>query len=81
MSQAVEHEHPYALNFLRKDCSNVNDFFAKKGVHTLTVKELFDFVVDPAITDENEAECVKVVSSFFYLIELFPSYKKKLKID
>lgn len=23
VSQAVEHEHPYALEFLRKDCTNI----------------------------------------------------------
>lgn len=68
VSQAVEHEHPYALNFLRKDCSNVNDFFAKKGTKTLTVKELFDFVVDPTITDENVEECITIVKSFLFFI-------------
>ena len=24
VSQAVEHDHPHALEFLRKDCANVN---------------------------------------------------------
>lgn len=24
VSQAVEHDHPHALEFLRKDCTNVN---------------------------------------------------------
>lgn len=23
VSQAVEHEHPFALEFLRKDCANI----------------------------------------------------------
>lgn len=23
VSQSVEHEHPYALEFLRKDCTNI----------------------------------------------------------
>ncbi|XP_028450209.1 serine/threonine-protein kinase RIO1 [Perca flavescens] len=27
VSQSVEHDHPHALEFLRKDCSNVNEFF------------------------------------------------------
>ena len=35
------------------DCLHVNDFFRRNGVATLTVKELFDFAVDPAITDHN----------------------------
>lgn len=28
--QSVEHDHPHALDFLRKDCQNINDFFQKK---------------------------------------------------
>ena len=30
VSQAVEHAHPHALEFLRMDISNVNDFFGRK---------------------------------------------------
>lgn len=32
VSQSVEHDHPHALEFLRKDCTNITDFFAKKDV-------------------------------------------------
>ncbi|XP_038139213.1 serine/threonine-protein kinase RIO1 [Cyprinodon tularosa] len=53
VSQSVEHDHPHALEFLRKDCSNVNDFFVKHGVAVMTVRELFDFVTDPSITSRN----------------------------
>lgn len=53
VSQSVEHDHPRALEFLRKDCTNITDFFRKKGVSTLTVKELFDFVTDVTITSDN----------------------------
>lgn len=53
VSQSVEHDHPHALEFLRKDCTNITDFFRKKGVCTLTMKELFDFVTDITITDDN----------------------------
>ncbi len=49
VSQSVEHDHPNALEFLRKDLTNVNEFFRKKKINVLTVKELFDFVVDPRI--------------------------------
>lgn len=44
VSQSVEHDHPHALDFLRMDCTNINDYFSKKGVSVLTAKELFDFV-------------------------------------
>uniref|UniRef100_A0A3B5KRN2 Serine/threonine-protein kinase RIO1 n=1 Tax=Xiphophorus couchianus TaxID=32473 RepID=A0A3B5KRN2_9TELE len=52
VSQAVEHDHPHALNFLRKDCSNVN-FFARRGVAAMTLRELFDFITDPAVSSAN----------------------------
>nr|KAF6444970.1 RIO kinase 1 [Molossus molossus] len=53
VSQSVEHDHPHALEFLRKDCANVNDFFLKHSVAVMTVRELFEFVTDPSITPEN----------------------------
>ncbi|XP_057644158.1 serine/threonine-protein kinase RIO1 isoform X2 [Chionomys nivalis] len=53
VSQSVEHDHPHALEFLRKDCANVNDFFFRYAVAVMTVRELFEFVTDPSITPEN----------------------------
>ena len=54
VSQSVEHDHPHALEFLRKDIHNVNEFFRKKKVNVLTVKELFDFVVNLNIEEGEE---------------------------
>eukprot|EP00955_Chlamydomonas_euryale_P053529 355524-Chlamydomonas_euryale.AAC.31 len=42
-----------ALDFLREDCKHVNDYFRKQGIATLTVRELFDFAVDPTIDETN----------------------------
>ncbi|XP_012564707.2 serine/threonine-protein kinase RIO1 isoform X1 [Hydra vulgaris] len=53
VSQSVEHDHPSSLLFLRKDCTNINEFFRKHGVNVMTVKELFDFVTDPLINEDN----------------------------
>lgn len=53
VSQSVEHDHPHALEFLRKDCTNVNEFFAKRAVAVMTVRELFDFITDPSINETN----------------------------
>ena len=53
VSQAVDLDHPRALDFLREDALHVNDFFRRAGVATLTVRELFDFVVDPHINPGN----------------------------
>ena len=41
VSQAVEHDHPRALDFLRRDIKNINDFFKKKGVHIFKSKTIF----------------------------------------
>ena len=51
VSQSVEHEHPKALEFLRRDIVNINDFFRKKGVHIFGDKPVFDFIVSQGITE------------------------------
>ncbi|XP_052175729.1 uncharacterized protein LOC127790320 [Diospyros lotus] len=53
VSQAVDLDHPHALDFLREDCVHISDFFKKHGVGVMTIRELFDFIVDPSITDET----------------------------
>ena len=55
VSQSVEHDHPHALEFLRKDLNNLKEFFRRKNVAVLSLRESFDFVVDPNIED-NEVE-------------------------
>uniref|UniRef100_A0A0X3P3A4 Serine/threonine-protein kinase RIO1 n=1 Tax=Schistocephalus solidus TaxID=70667 RepID=A0A0X3P3A4_SCHSO len=58
VSQAVEHEAPRALDFLRDDCFNVNNFFRRQGVATLTLREFFEWVVDPSLPHPDEtAQC------------------------
>lgn len=54
VSQSVEHEHPSANDFLRKDCRNIADFFVKTGaLNPMTTQELFDFVTDSSITEDE----------------------------
>lgn len=53
VSQSVDLDHPSALDFLREDCIHVSDFFKKHGVAVMTVKELFDFIIDSAISDDD----------------------------
>lgn len=62
VSQSVEHDHPHAFEFLRKDCTNISDFFRKRGVATLTVKELFDFITDTTINETNLEDCLEKLS-------------------
>jgi serine/threonine-protein kinase RIO1 len=42
-----------ALDFLRRDCSIMNDFFSKKNLNTLTTQETYEFVTDFSIEDEE----------------------------
>ena len=46
LAQAVEHEHPNALRFLRDDCLHVTQFFRTRGLggECLSVRRLFEFV-------------------------------------
>ncbi|CAF0865595.1 unnamed protein product [Adineta ricciae] len=56
VSQSVEQAHPNALEFLRMDCRNVTDYFAKRYTlkNLLTMQQLFNYITDPTITDSNE---------------------------
>mmetsp|Transcript_72947 Transcript_72947/g.144559 ORF Transcript_72947/g.144559 Transcript_72947/m.144559 type:complete len:539 (-) Transcript_72947:99-1715(-) len=46
VSQSVETDHPHALDFLKRDCVNVNNFFAKRMEGAaIPVKRFFDYVV------------------------------------
>jgi len=57
VSQSVESDHPSALDFLRKDASNVNDFFRKSGnLDVMTTRDLFDFITSTIIENSEEAE-------------------------
>jgi len=46
VSQSVEHDHPNALVFLKKDIININLFFKQHGVGVMSLKQLYDFVVN-----------------------------------
>ncbi|XP_053669738.1 serine/threonine-protein kinase RIO1 [Anopheles nili] len=80
VSQSVEHEHPHALEFLRKDCSNVTDFFHKREVSTMTVKELFDFITDLSITPETMEQRLEQMSERI-ANRSFDEFTEKQKLD
>jgi len=55
VSQSVESDHPLALDLLRKDASNVNDFFHKIGKFpVMTTRQLFHFVTTSLTTEDEE---------------------------
>ncbi|KAG2598008.1 serine/threonine-protein kinase RIO1-like [Panicum virgatum] len=53
VSQSVDLDHPSALDFLKEDCLHVSDFFKKRGIAVMTVTDLFNFVIDQNIADED----------------------------
>lgn len=56
VSQSVEHDHPHALDFLRRDITNINDFFRKKQVNVFSDWHLFQFIVATGIHPGRELE-------------------------
>ncbi len=62
VSQSVETDHPSALDFLRKDASNVNDFFDKVGkLDVMTTRQLFEFITTViAAPDDGNIEVVEM---------------------
>ena len=62
VSQSVDLDHPRCLDFLREDLLHLGQFFAKRGVAVPTVREMFEFVTDPAITDDNVDRCVEALN-------------------
>jgi RIO kinase 1 len=44
VAQAIEDYHLNALAFLRRDCANINAFFDRNGVETITNQQLFDII-------------------------------------
>lgn len=61
VSQSVEDDHPMALDFLRRDCANVNDFFTRSGVEiVIGLRELFDFITaEEEALEDSEARAVE----------------------
>lgn len=57
VSQSVELSHPLSLEFLRKDITNTNDFFARKGVVVLNKMDVFAYVTaDPTKLSDLNAQ-------------------------
>jgi RIO kinase 1 len=55
VSQSVEHDHPMALDFLRRDCVVMNNFFRNGKAFVMTTLKLFNFITDINI-EENQVE-------------------------
>jgi RIO kinase 1 len=77
VSQSVEQAHPFAIEFLRKDVSNITEFFAKKGLHVLSKLELFQFIQDKMPINPLVNTYYESPADFVNLPE-YQEYTKKL---
>ncbi|KAI9598427.1 RIO1 family-domain-containing protein [Syncephalis fuscata] len=55
VSQSVEHDHPHAMDFLRKDCQNANDYFRRHDVQVMKLSELFEFITGTTFGSDDDA--------------------------
>jgi len=44
VSQSVEFDHHHALDFLKRDCININNFYKSRGCTTIPLRQFFDYV-------------------------------------
>ncbi|KAI8931324.1 hypothetical protein NX059_011665 [Plenodomus lindquistii] len=73
VSQAVEHDHPRSLEFLRMDVKNVSDFFRTRNVETLSERKAFAFV-----TSDIGAKEMKDLSAIEHLARQVMSKQEPL---
>ncbi|KAL1242510.1 Serine/threonine-protein kinase [Trichinella spiralis] len=52
VAQATDLSNPQCFSYLARDCRNVNNFFAERGVQVCSVRELFNEVTDLKFTDD-----------------------------
>jgi len=64
VSQAVEPIHPSGLDFLFRDCTNMYNFFSKRGLDVLTARELFIKVSGLDISEGSEAELLSQIRTY-----------------
>ena len=50
-----------SLDFLRRDCSIMRDFFERKLERVLTIQATFDFVTDISITNDTEEDVMQTL--------------------
>ncbi|KAF7583242.1 RIO1 family protein [Clavispora lusitaniae] len=67
VSQSVEPEHPMALDFLRMDIKNVNDFFSRKNINVYPERLLFKYITENnynlGLTDDSDESLGKYLEA------------------
>lgn len=64
VSQAVEHDHPHAFDFLRSDIKNVEEFFGRYGVKCLGIRKAFEFVTREEFVGEKKLSDEEVLEGW-----------------
>lgn len=54
----------YVPSFISFLVTFIQDFFKKHGVAVMTIRELFDFIVDPTINDDSVDSYLEEVRKF-----------------
>jgi len=75
VSQSVERDHPQSLDFLRRDCVNVNNFFSKKmGRSAVPVKEVFHYIVAESLKtlESNSLSSDDETEVFLHILDATP---------
>lgn len=78
VSQSVDLDHPHAFDFLREDCLHVNTFFEKNGTKVIPKRDLFDFITDPVLKDDEVEEYLETLQK---KIEAAPPMTDQEKVD
>ncbi|KAG1715729.1 hypothetical protein ID866_1445 [Astraeus odoratus] len=55
VSQSVEHDHPSAFDFLRKDIKNIDEYFGRLGIKGLGVRRCFEFITREILEDGEQS--------------------------
>ncbi|KAG6854643.1 hypothetical protein C0991_003291 [Blastosporella zonata] len=69
VSQSVEHDHPSAFDFLRKDLKNVEEFFGRLGVQCLGLRRCFEFITQAQISEGGEKDDEAALRSWIENVE------------
>jgi len=64
VSQAVEPIHPSGLDFLLRDCTNIYNFFSKKGLQCEEPHQLFSHVSGLEVSGGTDAEIVAQIRTY-----------------
>lgn len=61
VSQSVETDHPMVFEFLKRDCININNFFSRIGIHPISSKSLFYFIIKESISCDDMENSINLM--------------------